>query len=291
MSYENRLFKAFRKAPVLPLDASTRFCFFSDCHRGDGSTNDNFLKNYNLYFSALKYYYNAGYTYVELGDGDEFWENRNIRHIIEIHNNVFRLLSRFYCRNKLFLLYGNHDMEKKTPGYANHFCAKCHCDLQKEWPLFPDLPFYEGLILQFPNPEQRLYVTHGHQADFWNSTGWKLNRFLVRYLWRPLEHFGVSDPTNAARNYHHKDFIERRLSSFARRLGFPLITGHTHRPRLNSSDELYFNCGSCVHPGGVTCFELVGNCLSLVKWSYETNPDRTLYVNREVLEQVELFRE
>lgn len=141
MSYENRLFKAFRKAPVLPMDASTRFCFFSDCHRGDGSTNDNFLKNYNLYFSALKYYYNAGYTYVEVGDGDELWENRNIRQIIEIHNNVFRLLSRFYCRNKLFLLYGNHDMEKKTPGYANHFCAKCHCDLQKEWPLFPDLPW------------------------------------------------------------------------------------------------------------------------------------------------------
>ena len=116
MSYENRLFKAFRKAPALPMDAGTRFCFFSDCHRGDGSTNDNFLKNYNLYFSALKYYYNAGYTYVEVGDGDELWENRNIRQIIEIHNNVFRLLSRFYCRNKLFLLYGNHDMEKKTPG-------------------------------------------------------------------------------------------------------------------------------------------------------------------------------
>ena len=166
MSYENRLFKAFRKAPALPMDASTRFCFFSDCHRGDGSTNDNFLKNYNLYFSALKYYYNAGYTYVEVGDGDELWENRDIRQIIGIHNNVFRLLSRFYCRNKLFLLYGNHDMEKKTPGYANHFCAKCHCDLQKEWPLFPDLPWSISVSLTPPMPPETIITRISSNAAF-----------------------------------------------------------------------------------------------------------------------------
>lgn len=286
MSYSSRLAKAFSNAPVLTLSNHNRYCIFSDCHRGNGSTNDNFLKNYNLYFSALKHYYSNNYTYIELGDGDELWENRSIRQIIEIHNNVFLLLSRFYSENRLYMVYGNHDMEKKKPGYANQYCGKCHCDKQCQWPLFPNLTFYEGVILETCIQKKRLYLTHGHQADFWNSTGWKINRFLVRFLWQPLEHFGFSDPTDAAKNYHHKDKIENRLSDYADTINAPLITGHTHRPRINPPDNLYINCGSCVHPGGITCIEIEGNCISLVKWSYETKQDRTLYVNREVLSQM-----
>lgn len=286
MSYSSRLAKAFSNAPVLTLNARSRYCIFSDCHRGNGSTNDNFLKNYNLYFSAIKHYYSNNYTYIELGDGDELWENRSIRQIIEIHNNVFLLLSRFYSENRLYMIYGNHDMEKKKPGYANLYCGKCHCDKQCQWPLFPNLIFYEGLILETYDDKKHLYLTHGHQADFWNSTGWKINRFLVRYLWKPLEHFGVYDPTDAAKNYHHKDTLETRLSNYAASINAPLITGHTHRPRLNIADNFYINCGSCVHPGGITCIEIEGNRISLIKWAYETKTDGTLYVNREVLSQM-----
>jgi len=289
MSCTSRLLKAFENAPVLPLNACSRYCIISDCHRGNGSSNDNFLKNHVLYFNALKHYYAQGFSYIELGDGDELWENRRMSQILEIHSNVFRLLSCFYRQNRLYLLYGNHDMEKKRPGYSSRVCNTCyHMDTQSFQPLFPGLTFHEGLILESQRPGFKLYLTHGHQADFWNSTGWKLTRFLVRYLWQPLERFGVLDPTSAAKNYTRKDRVEQRLSSFAEEKGRPLITGHTHRPRLNTASPYYMNTGSCVHPHYITCMEITGHTLSLIKWGYDTLSDHTLYVRREVLEQMDL---
>ncbi len=197
MSYTSRLTHAFQNAPILPLGPCSRYVLFSDCHRGNGTWGDNFLKNQNLYFTALKHYYAQGYTYIELGDGDELWENRRMSQIIEIHNNVFWLLSLFYRQGRLYLLYGNHDMEKKRPGYSDQVCNSYFCtDSQCRQPLFPGLTFYEGVILEQRGQGQRLYLTHGHQADPLNSTFWRLARFLVRYFWQPLEHFGVLDPTS-----------------------------------------------------------------------------------------------
>ena len=53
-------------------------------------------------------------------------------------------------------------------------------------------------------------MTHGHQASLMNSTLWQVNRFLVRYVWKPLEQIGVLDPTSAAKNYSAKQRTERR---------------------------------------------------------------------------------
>ena len=66
-----------------------KIVLMSDCHRGTGDWSDTFLKNQNIYFSALMNYYEKGYTYIELGDGDELWENKRMKDISEIHNNVF----------------------------------------------------------------------------------------------------------------------------------------------------------------------------------------------------------
>ncbi len=289
MSYTSRLSHAFWDAPVLSLSPCSRFCLISDCHRGAGANGDNFLKNQNLYFTALKYYYAHGFTYIELGDGDELWENRRMSQIIDIHNNVFWLLSLFYRQKRLYLLYGNHDMEKRKAGYADRICGTYFCtDTQCRQALFPGLVFHEGLILENACRGDRIYLTHGHQADFWNSTGWKLTRFLVRYLWRPLERFGVLDPTSAAKNYKRKDRVEKRLTDYAEETGYPLITGHTHRPRLDASSPLYMNTGSCVHPRCITCMEIEAESITLVKWTYDTRQDRTLYVSREVLSRMKL---
>ena len=236
----------------------------------------------------MKHYYAQGYTYIELGDGDELWENRRMSQIIEIHNNVFWLLSLFYRQGRLYLLYGNHDMEKKRPGYSDQVCNSYFCtDSQCRQPLFPGLTFYEGVILEQRGQGQRLYLTHGHQADPLNSTFWRLARFLVRYFWQPLEHFGVLDPTSAAKNYTHKDRVEQRLTDYAQKTGHILITGHTHRPSL-SADTPYFNTGSCVHPRCITCLEIMGDIITLVKWACDTRKDNTLFVNREVLSQIKL---
>ena len=289
MSYHSRLKKAFENAPVLSFTSGTRYIIFSDCHRGNGTSNDNFLKNQHLYFTALKYYYQLGFTYIELGDGDELWENRSMSQIIDIHNNIFWLMSLFYQEKRLYLLYGNHDMEKRKTGYSDKICGTYFCsETQCRKELFPDLTFYESLILENPHTQKRLYLPHGHQADLLNSTLWPLSRFLVRYLWKPAEHFGVPDPTSAAKNYALKEHTEKKLSQFATREHMPLLCGHTHRPMLNTESPYYMNSGSCVHPRCITGIELTGNKLSLIKWCVDTRKDRSLYVAREVLSSVML---
>lgn len=290
MSYHSRLSHAFKKAPVLPLNTCSRYVIVSDCHRGNGSANDNFLKNRNLYLTALQYYYHHGFVYIELGDGDELWENRNMQEIIEVHNSVFQILSQFYSQNRLYMVYGNHDMEKKKPGYSQKVYSAYFCyDMQCMQPLFPDMHFYEGIILESSASDRTLYLTHGHQVDFLNSALWKLARFLVRYLWKPLEHFGVSDPTSAAKNYTCKDKAEKRLIKYSQSTERRLITGHTHRPRLTPSAPSYMNTGSCVHPDCITCLEIENGTVSLVKWFFSVKKDRTLYVAREILSQLPLL--
>lgn len=118
-----------------------------------------------------------------------------------------------------------------------------------------------------------------------NSTFWKLTRFLVRYFWKPLEHFGVLDPTSAAKNYTCKDRIERRLSDYAQSQRMPLIVGHTHRPHLDPAAPYYMNAGSCVHPSCITCLEIEKGKITLVKWTLSVKKDRTLYVAREILSE------
>ena len=159
-----RLDKSFRTAPVLALTPHSRIVLISDCHRGVGNSNDNFLKNQHLYFAALQSYYKLGFTYIELGDGDELWENRSLTAIREIHSNVFWLLSLFASEGRLYQLYGNHDHVLKGSS---------------------EMPHLEGLILKVCDfgtqaPCLEFYLTHGHQADMLNSTLWRLSRFLVR---------------------------------------------------------------------------------------------------------------
>lgn len=268
MSYYSRITKSFEGALRLPLTDRSRYVLISDCHRGTGTSNDNFLKNQNLYFAALRFYYRMGFTYIELGDGDELWENRNMEQIVEAHSNVFWLLSLFREQERLYMLYGNHDMVKKYARYTQKSCGA----------------FHSGIILEnAASPENNVYLTHGHQSDLFNSSLWRFTRFLVRYLWKPLERFGVLDPTSAAKNYTRKHKTEQRLHHWAERENHILITGHTHRPTLKEDDRYYYNSGSCVHPRCITCLEIEGRRIRLVKWTLATRPDMSLYVSREIL--------
>lgn len=289
MGYYKRLNNAFKDVPTLPLNHDSKYVLISDCHRGSGTSNDNFLKNQHLYFAALQYYYKSDYTYIELGDGDELWENRCMGQIIEIHSNIFWMLSRFHQENRLYMLYGNHDMAKRSNKHNQKHCSSYFCtSTQCQSPLFPEMPFYSGIILKNESSEQDVYLTHGHQADSLNSTFWRLSRFLVRYLWAPLERFGVLDPTSAAKNHTRKKKTERLLTHWALNEKHVLITGHTHRPMLGNEVSPYYNTGSCVHPRCITCIEVDGNKLTLVKWCMTTRSDYTLYVSREILDSTHI---
>ncbi|MDE6053204.1 MAG: metallophosphoesterase family protein [Lachnospiraceae bacterium] len=264
MSVSSRLERAFKNAPILPLTYRSRYVLMSDCHRGVGTSSDNFLKNQHLYSAALKYYYQRGFTYIELGDGDELWENRSMKTILEVHDDVFGMFAQLHRENRIYLIYGNHDVIKKKKSLSLPF------------------PFYEGIILCPANmPQRALYLTHGHQASLLNSTFWRVACFLVRYVWSPLENLGVLDPTSAAKNYHVKNKCETRLNDWASENKHILITGHTHRPVMPEEPAYYYNTGSCVHPRCITCIEIGQGHMTLVKWSMSARADSTLYVARE----------
>lgn len=286
MSVSKRLSQVYAESKVINFDENSRIVIMSDCHRGNGSWGDNFSNNQNLFFAALYHYYENGYTYIELGDGDELWENRAIEDIIGAHSDVFWLMSLLYKDYRFYMLYGNHDIVKKDTRFAQKKCNEVYCEsLNSNMTLFPDIEITEGLILRNRSTNQRIFLTHGHQGDMLNDTLWRLSRFLVRYLWKPLELIGVKDPTSAAKNNEKKNTTEKKLVEWSMQNNQILICGHTHRPVLPKVGEsLYFNDGSCVHPRCITALEIRNGTIALVKWAVMTKPDRILYVGREVLE-------
>ena len=170
MGFASRMSKSFKHALALTLDDESKYILLSDCHRGDGRQDDNFQKNEFIYLAALRFYMCRGFTYLELGDGDELWENRSITKIREMHPHSFQMMERYAAAGRLYAVYGNHDMVKKNePG------------------------FYPAIILKDSLGKKDIYLTHGHQAGIMNSTFWKVNRFLVHYLWKNLELLGVPE--------------------------------------------------------------------------------------------------
>lgn len=285
MSVSKRLTEVFNYADVIPYDNHSKFVLMSDCHRGDGSQKDSFLNNQNLFFAALSYYYEKNFTYIELGDGDELWENRKMDGIITVHSNAFWLMSKFYEQNRLYMIYGNHDKIKANKQFRSNNLHSFYDEGQKKsFPLLPKIHMNEGLILENKDAGHRIHLAHGHQGDFLNDTLWRLARFLVRFIWGPLELISFKDPTSAAKNYDKKEIIERKLSHWADSNGKMLIAGHTHRPVFpRPGDSLYFNEGSCVHPRCITAIEISDGMISLVKWSIQTRKDRSLFVDKEIL--------
>jgi len=262
MSVSSRLSEVFKKSKSIPFNNSSRIILMSDCHRGDGSWADTFSKNRNLFHTALTHYYNNGYTYIELGDGDEMWENKNIEDIIVEHSDSFHIMAQFLKEDRLHLLYGNYDI-----------CKRCYNDV------------HEGLILKHAESNNKIFLVHGHQGDFLNDKIWRISRFLVRYLWRHLETLGVKDPTNTAKNYRKKDLLEKKISNWSKENNQMIICGHTHRPVFpKPCESLYFNDGSCVHPRCITGIEICEGKISLVKWDTRVKDDGVLYIGKDIVE-------
>ena len=287
MDYLKRISKVFEGAYEIPLYNDSKIVLMSDCHRGAGDWSDNFLKNQNIYFSALMNYYKEGYTYIELGDGDELWENKRMEDILDIHSNVFWILCKFYKRGKFHMIYGNHDMVKRKQCFVKRYLCECLDREGKKYePLFRDICVHEGIVLKCNDTENKILLLHGHQGDYINDDLWRVSRFLVRYLWKPLESFGVKDPTRPAKNYKEKNDVDNRLSEWAKREKVAVIAGHTHRPMFPKVGQVpYFNDGSCVHPRCITAIEISNGCISLIKWSIKSKKDGSLYIGKDTVEE------
>lgn len=279
------LTQAFQAALRIPFDDSSRFVFFSDCHRGVDSKTDAFAPNKGLFRQALEHYLRHGFTYVEVGDGDELWMNPRFSDVQRAHRPIFDLLHQFDRRNRLHLLVGNHDV------------AGNETDKEAK----DGLGIREGLVLEHTRTGQEIVVVHGHQVDFGTELGFAISRFMVRYVWKRLQELGFGTtpiwakpevkrawPEQQIMNWlqGHKRKIERRICAWLEACEKAVICGHTHFPHFSLPGALpYFNTGSCVIPGHITGLEIESGLLSLVQWSYATDePDSNeRAVRREVV--------
>ncbi len=271
MSIVNKILdRAYKKAKKISINTDSKIIFFSDLHKGDNSYADDFTHNYKIYNRALKNYYKEDYTYVEVGDGIELWENKSFEPIFKAHESTFNLLKLFSRNGRLHMLWGNHDMEFRNPlkveKIIHTFFKPKNLKIKD---LFFDLKYEESLLLNIENSSKNIVVFHGHQADYMNYINWKFNRFFVRYFWKYIQRwFGVSDPTSPAKNHTSLIRVEKRLNKWiVKNKNQMVICGHTHRPRFpDSSDIPLFNTGSCVHPDSIIGIEIVNLKISLVKW-------------------------
>lgn len=300
MGANERLTRAFQNAQRNEILFSDRdkFIIFSDSHRGKNDLGDDFAHNQLLFFYALTSYYEDGFTYIENGDGDELSENWNFGAIRKAHSHIFWLMKRFHDEGRLIMLYGNHDMVRRYRSVVRRSLHTFYDDRQdKEVSLFRNIRLHEGIVLRHRETGKKIFITHGHQADFFNSNFWWLG-VLFLPLWKGIfqKTFGWKDPTSPAQNRWKKNKVESHLIEWARQHNQIIIAGHTHRSwHPQPGEPLYFNDGSCVHPRSITGIEIQNGSIALVKWWMNTKRniepgaspfsrmDRTVYIDRQLI--------
>jgi len=270
------------RSPRIVFDDEEAIAIVSDFHMGVGDYADDFRRNEPIALEALGYYRRGGFILILAGDMEELWENRSPHPIITTHFPLYRLFRDFHHAQKLYKLYGNHDEMWRKPAmvrrylwYTSAVRARGH------EPLLRGLTVHAGLLLIHRPSGHTLFVTHGHQGD--PHLFYPPARFVVRHLWRPLQRYGLRDPTSPAQNYRRRRLLEERIARWASLRRQSVLAGHTHHPLFPPEDELpYYNIGSGVHPDSITAVEIVGGAMSLVKWSHAT-PEGEGPIRREVI--------
>lgn len=311
-----------KKGPIIPFNtASQKIIIFSDQHKGAKNKADDFAVCEPAYVAALDYYFKEGFTFINLGDGEELWENNIFQ--VKKHNKLSFEKEKLFVQQKRFIkIFGNHDLY-----WANDPLAW----VQLESIYGKKVPVYEGCILTttLNNRPFQIYLTHGHQGDL-QSDGNAFSKFFVANVWGPLQGLLDINPNTPAFNDQLKSVhntIMYEWSSVERNV--LLITGHTHQPVFMSlthlerlyvklaeaqknedadtvkavEDEIakakpvnptapdlskiipsYFNTGCCCFDDGdITGIEIAGGCMRLIKWQSKSNPPK-----REILEKINL---
>lgn len=264
-----RLTGVFRGAVEAPFNDSSRIVFLSDLHRGDGSQADGFARNRELVLHALTHYYDEGFTYVEVGDGDELWKNWRFDDIRRAHGPVFDLLHKYKRGDRLHLIVGNHDTRNGRNG-----------SIQKD-----GLATHEGLILQHSRTGQRIFVLHGHQADLKSDYLCRMGQLAVGTIWKRLQLLGLVAATSGMRRIWKLKPMERAIIEWLQTHRQIVICGHTHRPMSAVYGEPpYFNSGSCVFPRCITALELQDGEIRLVTWFVrgKAHPGKAVRIERQL---------
>ena len=271
-----RLNEVYRAAEQVPFDDSSRIAFLSDCHRGDNSPADIFARNKHLFLHALQHYYHDGYTYVEVGDGDELLKNRRFSDIRRAHGQIYDLLHRFDGQNRLHLILGNHEIQN---GRRDR--------VQKD-----GIAATEGLVLHHQGTGQQVFVVHGHQVDFKCDRLHLAGQLLTRYIVKQLQLAGLGNWPSHADDTRNRRNIRQRIVEWQLVHRPIVICGHTHSPSFPTNEgPPYFNTGSCLYAGYITGLEIRDGQIMPVKWSARSGePGEAPRIERKLAAQPRRLR-
>ncbi len=277
--------------------ATGKFIVFSDQHKGNGDSGDEFRKSEASYITALQHYQQQGFTFINLGDSEEFWKYKP-ETVLPQSLATFVAEAAFQENNRYIKVFGNHDMMWKNKIDAER--------LLKPYFAMP-LPVYEAVVLKTNVGEKPLniFLTHGHQGDTMSDNN-ALSTWLVAHLWAPLQRYlkiNVNAPSKDLdlRNKHNR--LMYQWSSYRKNL--LLVTGHTHQPvfasgkysshpgnefdknGLGNLSPTYFNTGCCCFSDGdITGIEIDSGYIRLVKWYDEGNTTKRMVLEQASLDQI-----
>lgn len=278
----NKLINLKNKSKVINFDRDSKFVLFSDCHRGDGSYKDALYPNVNIYLTALRYYYNNNYSYIEVGDGDELWKFSDFNSIAEAHRDEYMILDQFKRDKRLYMIWGNHD-DLKGKKYFKWYMERYKNKNEFLFDFYKDLDIYEGLVLNYRNLRE-YFLFHGHQFDIACDEFAVVTKFLVRYVWGFLNGImSFKEITSPAKYDNKREKIDKRANRWSEKNNINIIMGHTHNSIFLNDNNSYMNIGAAVLPYSVTCIEIENGILTLCKWTITSINGGFLVVKKESL--------
>jgi len=216
-----------KKGFVIPFNSpGHQFIIFSDQHKGRKNGADDFLPAEKNYLAALRYYNEANFHLISLGDSEELWEN-TLAQVMKHNEPSFEMEKRFVARSAFTKIVGNHDLDWEIDPLAPTLLKKIYGTA---------MPIFQAVLLQtrLGKKDLRIFCTHGHQGDLQSDGNW-FSKFFVTKIWAPLQAFLRINPNTPAfdqslKTEHNRVMYEWALSQN----GLILVTGHTHQPVFES---------------------------------------------------------
>jgi UDP-2,3-diacylglucosamine pyrophosphatase LpxH len=217
--YLKKLEKIFNECPEININDDQKIVIFSDLHIGNGSVNDDFLKNGKDFEYILRnYYYNRDYKLILNGDIEELYKFK-YNNIHENWKELYCLFDLFERSERLFRIQGNHDYN----------LYKVQHDFKLAFEILP--------ALKLKYKDEHIFIFHGHQTSDFLETYNRFSQFFIRYFSRYLFIKNTTVPFD-----NMKKFItEVRSYEFSIRNKIISILGHTHRAlfeSLSKKDDL-----------------------------------------------------
>ena len=254
-------------ARSVKVQKADKIVIFSDLHMGDGSSNDDFKTNAEMFsFTLENYYLNNNYQLILNGDVEEL-QRFSIKKIHNAWDSVVQLFSEF--GDKLHKTIGNHDLKLSflNPDQLKH-------------------PVDEAIKLIFDEGE--MFVFHGHQASKKYQRHNQLVGFTLKYFANPLgiKNYSVS---HDSRKQFKIEKIAYHYSAYKKIIS---VIGHTHRPLFESmhkKDRIRFKIEQLCREYAKTKEDSLKDAIKVLKQSlkkasreYEEGKDNGFVYNREL---------